>query len=397
VPLLFGPSSRPNRRGRDGLARPRRFRGSTVLPFTPNVTPTLSDVQQSAFNTITTPKSTPTLTWSAGDVILVMATTGDGASTVNTPTATGLTFTLLTSGGLSGSQPWAAGWVATAASAGSGAISATRSGSTSWFWGIIAYAWSGSAGVGAYGIVSDTAKTQSLTRSADLSAVVQTLGDYGAGDPTGHVWTPSGVVEDLIGFYTPNISYYIGHWLNQGSAGTTTYGYSGAGSSQVHTKMAVEILGSVAGTVTKTGSDAALATDTVTTGFYNGGYDNSYGDGLTASLSGADTATATDTASVIRALAATVTDTAGLADAATPVSNFTRSATDTAGLADVAAVTLGPVVTDTTGITDTGLSRTLTATGTDTAGLTDSATTQLTSGGLFTPHRHRQRGPDRLA
>jgi hypothetical protein len=297
VPLLFGPSSRPNRRGRDGLARPRRFRGSTVVPFTPNVTPTLSDVQQSVFNTITTPKSTPTLTWSAGDVILVMATAGDGATTVDTPTATGLTFTLLTSGGLSGSQPWAAGWVATAATSGSGAISATRSGSTSWFWGIIAYAWSGSAGVGAYGIVSDTAKTQSLTRTAGLSAVVQTLGDYGAGDPTGHVWTPSGVVEDLVGFYTPNITYYIGHWLNQGSAGTTTYGYSGAGSSQVHTKMAVEILGSIAGTVTKTGSDAALATDTVTTGFYNGGYDNSYGDGLTASLSGVDTATAADTAS----------------------------------------------------------------------------------------------------
>ena len=54
--------------------------------------PTLNSTTSSTYTDASSASETVVISWSAGDVIVVLGATEDSTRTLNTPTATGLTF-----------------------------------------------------------------------------------------------------------------------------------------------------------------------------------------------------------------------------------------------------------------------------------------------------------------
>ena len=208
--------------------------------------PTLSDYQQSNWSDANTASEvTPTVTWASGNVIVVLGMTSDNSATLNTPTATGLTFTALAGTPTNGvSSCKAYGWSATAGSGGSSAITATIGGASS-ARGIAAFVYSGCDGVGNLSIATGlgATSTQSLIRGSNNSAVVQSWGDWDAVNDTVVTWTPSGQTERVAQFITAQATMFVAEWPDQGTAGTTSYGFT-AGSGTAFTAITVEVKGS---------------------------------------------------------------------------------------------------------------------------------------------------------
>jgi hypothetical protein len=197
------------------------------------------------------------LTWGYGDIIVALAVTGDSTVSLATPTATGLAFENVGAAVTTANSCWGQKWIATAGSAGSGAITAVPTPSTG-DWVLVAWVVSGSSGVGNTAAAAATAQTISLTTLKDNSAVLEIVGDWGAGSPTGHTWTPSGSTERLAQQDGSNLTVYCADWADRGTAGTTSYGISVTASGQNYTKIAVEMMG-----VPTFGGPAANGTDPI--------------------------------------------------------------------------------------------------------------------------------------
>lgn len=145
---------------------------------------------------------------------------------MNTPTATGLTFSLVTSvgSGVAGDS-LAYLWSATAGSGGSGAVTATIGAGGNARRGIAAYVYSGSGGLGANNTIQgSTAKTISLTRTTANSAVVNVLVDWNAAPDVVVNPTPAGGTMRKAEEAPANVTYFLTDWGDQGAAGTTSYG-----------------------------------------------------------------------------------------------------------------------------------------------------------------------------
>lgn len=189
---------------------------------------TITDYQATDWATQTAPGTdevTASITWLAGDYIVVVGGTETSSTTIATPTATGLTFQLLQSL-LTASNCAVYVWVARAASNGSGAITADTGGSVNSAKGISAFVVHDSSGVGAFAnIDGTTAKTISLSTTAADSAVICVLCDFNAVNDTTVDPTPAtnGTVKLAMnspGFY----SAYVVQWTSQGAVATTSYG-----------------------------------------------------------------------------------------------------------------------------------------------------------------------------
>lgn len=215
------------------------------------------------FNTSTTPKSTTvggtgsgSLSWSTGDLVVVIGMTGDQAGTLNTPTAAASlnAFSSIAGPVTTASSCWMRAWVAVANAGGSGAITAVLAGS-SVDWGMIAWPVVGTTTEGVGNVAAPAAstaapQTASLIRSRDNSAVLELIGDWGAGVggvgtvPSPRNWTPtSGFTEwEAVGV-SGIFNAYAADWSDQGAAGTTSYGINVTGSGANYTRVAVEVLG----------------------------------------------------------------------------------------------------------------------------------------------------------
>lgn len=216
--------------------------------------PTLSAYQQSTWSDQTgTTEATAALTWSAGDLVLVLGFTEDNDVTLATPTATGLTF-----GALSGFPTATAShvklyaWSATAGAGGTQAISSTTDGSGS-MRGLAAFAFTGSDGIGtiAVQVANGSTTTQSLTRGFDNSAVVQVMGDWSATTDVTVSWTPAGFTQRVAQNNVGRATAFVASWTDQGSAGTTSYGFS-AGAGTNYSAATVEIKGTASGGAAET-------------------------------------------------------------------------------------------------------------------------------------------------
>lgn len=187
---------------------------------------------------------TGTLTWNSGDRILVVAMTEDQSFTLNTPTATGLTFSALGSAVTPSNSCWLHAWSATAGSSGSSAVTATRAGGTGVAMrGIYAFAYGGCTGFARTNKAGvDGTETVSVTRTQANSAVVGWAADWSASGTSGIGWTPAGQTQ-LVAQTNAGATAVVAHWGDQGATGTTAYGTTSLPGT-AFTVAAVEVLGS---------------------------------------------------------------------------------------------------------------------------------------------------------
>lgn len=216
--------------------------------------PPLSDFQTSnVTDVVDADEITASLTWPAGAFIVLLGLTADNDGlTLNLPTVlSGLTFTLITSTAtpLNGKVYL---WTATAAGSGSGVITSHESDGVAGMRALIAFAFTGSDGLGATALMASTSTTnatQALTRSGNNSAVIAAMVDWNAINDVGVATNPAGGTVRVIGrdAVGAQSTMYVGSWPDEGAAGTTSYGIGSYTATPKWIGLVVEVLGSGGG------------------------------------------------------------------------------------------------------------------------------------------------------
>jgi hypothetical protein len=135
-------------------------------------------------------------------------------------------------------------WTAIADSNGSSAVTATVGGAGNSDRAIAAYAFRGSDGLGAVNtITGSAAKTVSLTRQYNNSAVVSIIGDWNAVNDTVVTATPADGTVRQTGFVSGAATYFLTDWGDQGAAGTASYGIANHTGTVKTSGIALEIRG----------------------------------------------------------------------------------------------------------------------------------------------------------
>ena len=220
--------------------------------------PTLVDYDQSNWtDTNNTPEVTGSITWQAGDLVVVFGATGNGNERLALPIASGLVFATTTYLNTGASETANYLWVATAASGGSGTVTSNElpdnfTGTR----GISAFVYRGSDGIGNTSTLSgqnwldtDLTKTRSLTRNFDNSAVIISMSDWTAGSDVLIDPSPAGGTQRVAIFVNGQVTNYIFDWGDQGAAGSTNYGITNHASSTHMNVIVAEIKGSAAAPV----------------------------------------------------------------------------------------------------------------------------------------------------
>jgi hypothetical protein len=207
--------------------------------------PTFATPVNSAYSSSGTTE-TAAVSWSAGDDIYVTGVTEDTAVTLTTPTATGLTFSVVTSTSAS-SNCRTYLWKATAGADGSGVtISSTKT--SNHFAGLTVYVVTGSSGNGTpVTATGSTALTTSLTRAGANSGVINVRGDWNATNDVAVTADPAGgTVDKAVTVQSPSAlaTFFTVHWPDEGAAGTTSYGIGSFTGTPKFSTILVEIQGS---------------------------------------------------------------------------------------------------------------------------------------------------------
>lgn len=208
--------------------------------------PTLVDYDQSDYSNdpggFPSTETTGTVTWQAGDLIVVVGGTENGSITLSTPSATGLSFNLVTSvnaGDSNNTLNYL--WSATAASNGSSAVTSTC---LQGMCGISVFVYRGSSGLGNYNTLSNsTNKVISLTRGSDKSAVVVSMWDWNAVNDTTVNSSPSGGTQRVAQWVNGKATAFVFDWGDQGTAGTQNYGITNHTGTVKMSGIVVEIKG----------------------------------------------------------------------------------------------------------------------------------------------------------
>lgn len=349
---------------------------------------TLASSGATVFNNATTPK-TATVSWAAGDIIVVKAASESGNTVLGTPTATGLTFTLRADeGSTSSSEGSAAIYSATAAASGSGVtVSQAWSGSsghTGFHWSV----WSGASGVTG-GTGNLTEGTTSLTTAAG-DAVVAILADWNATTPfTRTAATGSGTATEEVETTTGQYSVWAGRW--EGTSATTA-GYGLTSYTSLKTASAFLVITAAAGATdyTKTPADPAGVTDARTvvrtvarTASDTVGVADTAARTMAAARTVANPVGVTDSVSAVVARARTLADPAGVADSAARTAAVARTVANPVGIADAAVAQLGQAVANPVGVSDSVTAVVATVrTLADPVGITDTAAPESTGSHL---------------
>lgn len=214
--------------------------------------PTFGDYQESTWTDIfTTDELTASVTWGAGDVVLVVgAISNNTGGALGVPTVSGLTFSQIAAvnaGTTSGDDAVVYMWSATAAASGSGQIaSVTSGGDSTQRAGLAAMVWSGSDGFGTPATIDNsTAKTISLTRVQANSHVAVILADWNEVNDTTVNATPTGTVRKAVNL-PGQLTVFICTFGDQGATGTTSYGITDHTGTVDMSGIVVEIKGTAA-------------------------------------------------------------------------------------------------------------------------------------------------------
>jgi hypothetical protein len=186
------------------------------------------------------PKSTGSLTWQAGDLLVVLGGVGDETSTLDVPTYSGGTFTqraATNNGSGDFCDCWL--WTSTASSGGTGTIDGNKSAGAS-AWGMGLTVWRGHNGIGDITVDTSTAQTVPLDRTGSNSGAMFISLDWSAATATG-TWAPSGQTVLEANDHGSSYAAFCAWWDSQGSPGTTAYGIT-TSSTGSFAKIGVEIL-----------------------------------------------------------------------------------------------------------------------------------------------------------
>lgn len=199
--------------------------------------PTIADYNEAAWHTTGTSKATGVVTWSAGDLIVVLCgnESQGAAGTPNVPTASGLTFSSIVAGG-TGSLCGTRASAATAASGGSGAITVSQTGAGSEM-GAAAWVISNHGGLGNNAEQHTATHTVALSQSAG-SLVLWAAFDFNAAAAQALSPTPDNTRENSQGSGT--YTAYAAD-LNNVSGGSVGYGLSAGGTTGIISILAVEV------------------------------------------------------------------------------------------------------------------------------------------------------------
>ncbi len=215
----------------------------------------VGEFESSSWQTSTTPKTSASITWLTNDVLVVVGVTGDSASTFNTPTATGLTFTLAQSIVVSNRcSTWL--WTAVAGAGGTQAVSlSTASNPNGDVWGMSVIQFRDSDGVGASSKTnaSSGAPSLAITTTVANSAILVVNGDWNATDGASRTWRTVNSITPTAGngleltYQRGSSTYtsYVAYYDDAGTAASKTVGLS-APSGQAYAIIAVEVKGSTA-------------------------------------------------------------------------------------------------------------------------------------------------------
>jgi hypothetical protein len=206
-----------------------------------NTPPTLVSYTETSWSTIATSKSTASISWQTGDVIVFIGGIENG-STIAVPTATGLTFSSVALNATANTCGTRIA-TATAASTSSGAVTATTSNFT---WGFAVWVWRGSDGVGSSGEQHTTTHTKSVVPTDTHSAWMWGAFDFSAAAATNTITpTPTNTDEKAVegGAYTA----YVADIIDQASGASTAYGISAGGTTGVISLAILEVLGTTSG------------------------------------------------------------------------------------------------------------------------------------------------------
>lgn len=233
--------------------------------------PTLVSYTESTFNDSgVTDETTASVSWLAGDLILVFGLVSNNSTTqtLAVPTATGLTFTqaaaVNTADDNNDTRIYL--WTATAAGDGSSAVtSVTGSIDAGLKSGIAVLVYRGSDGIGTpVTLDGSTAKTISVTRAQANSHVAVAMGDWNqVGDDTVTA-TPTGTVRHASA-ESGQADFFVVTYPDQGATGTTAYGIASHTGTVDMSGIAVEIKGTAGGgggnVTTKTMTDSLDASE----------------------------------------------------------------------------------------------------------------------------------------
>lgn len=210
------------------------------------IPPTISAFQSTNWADLSSAaETTASISWASGDLILVVGGTESGSWTLTTPTATGLSFSLVTSVGTGdGSNATAYLWSATAGSAGSSTVSSNGVEAGSVARGIAAYVFTGTGGLGNNAtIVGSSSKTINLNRGTANSAVVNIMSDWQAISDTTVTSSPVGGTVRVAQESPAHATFFVTDWGDQGASGTTSYGIGDHTGTVDMSGIAVEVKG----------------------------------------------------------------------------------------------------------------------------------------------------------
>lgn len=207
--------------------------------------PTLSSYTEIAYSTaaVGTTYASSSVSWQAGDLIVVMAGT-EGSATYPSPavTATGLTFTNQRTNAGGGTTCAAVLATATATSSGSSAITISDSITLTALHGAGIWVWSASDGLGATAEQHTSTSTKTFIPTDTHSAYVWSVFDFNA-DPATATGTPTPTNTREQAQQAPKYTVYSFDLADRASAGTGQFGLASSTNVGPYTILIAEILG----------------------------------------------------------------------------------------------------------------------------------------------------------
>lgn len=297
--------------------------------------PTFVTEVESAWNSTTSPKTSPSISGVTGDRIVVIGMSANELTKLNTPTKTGTahTWTLQQSQAALVDYGTIYVWTTTLTVTESFTVSVTKAGGADFF-GISVHQYRDSDGFGTSNKTNAASGAPSLTTSSlsTDSAVVTGVSDWQAVDGTSRTWrSVNGSAMTESSYFRDATMYglYVGR-ANAGAAGTETVGLS-APSGQKYVMAYIEVLGTSGGGPTAVaGSDSTALTEGTTQ--------------LQRASSVTDSVALTDTSAVQRV--SSVSDTEVLSDSTVVVQTNTVVASDSSSLTESITVLRASSVVD---------------------------------------------------
>jgi hypothetical protein len=205
-----------------------------------NTPPTLVSYTETIWTAGAGTKTTASVSWQTGDIIVVIAGCEASNSVISAVTATGLTLTARAGPNSVIGTCYGVGYTAVAASTSSAAFTATNS-NTALHWGIAVWVWRGSDGFDAACEQHTATKTKALVHTDTHSAACVGTFDFQPGAAQTITPVPTNTRQRVLDGTAYTI--YVSDLDDQASSGSVSYGITGGAGTGPFTIIGVAVLG----------------------------------------------------------------------------------------------------------------------------------------------------------